>query len=73
MTRRRTPHEVHGVSHDRIDVIPHGIPDVPFTNPAAHKEALGLAGSDVLLTFGLLSPGKGIEQVIAALLLIVSR
>lgn len=66
-------HDVHGVSPDRVDVIPHGIPDVPFTDPATHKEALGLAGSDVLLTFGLLSPGKGIEQAIAALPQVAER
>ncbi|MFM9058620.1 MAG: glycosyltransferase [Planctomycetaceae bacterium] len=65
--------EVHGVPPDRVDVIPHGIPDMEFADPEPHKPALGLAGADVILTFGLLSPGKGIEDVIAALPRIVAR
>lgn len=64
---------IHGMSGDRIDVIPHGIPDTPFTASRIHKQRLGLAGADVLLTFGLLSPGKGIEHVIEALPQILRR
>jgi glycosyltransferase involved in cell wall biosynthesis len=64
---------VHGVADDRIDVIPHGIPDTPFVDPEFHKRRLDLAGRAVLLTFGLLSPGKGIEHVIRALPEIVAR
>ncbi|MFM9023801.1 MAG: glycosyltransferase [Planctomycetaceae bacterium] len=64
---------VHGVPRERVDVIPHGIPDMPLVDPATHKKRLGLAGADVLLTFGLLSPSKGIEQVIAALPGIAAR
>lgn len=58
---------VFGVSAGNIDVIPHGIPDVPFTSSAQHKVQFGLEGRKVLLTFGLLGPGKGIEHVIEAL------
>lgn len=65
--------EIHGVDTERIDVIPHGIPDVPLTPPENHKASLGLEGRDVLLTFGLLSPSKGIETVIEALPRIVAR
>lgn len=65
--------EVHGVSEDRVDVIPHGIPDTPLTPSRLRKARLGIADRDVLLTFGLLSPGKGIEQVIEALPEIVAR
>ncbi|MFM8735783.1 MAG: glycosyltransferase [Pirellulales bacterium] len=64
---------VHGVAADRIDVIPHGIPEMDFADPAFHKDRFGLDGASVLLTFGLLSPAKGIEQVIAALPEIVAR
>jgi glycosyltransferase involved in cell wall biosynthesis len=64
---------VHGVADDRIDVIPHGIPDTPFVDPEFHKRRLGFAGAHVLLTFGLLSPGKGIEHVIRAMPEIVAR
>jgi glycosyltransferase involved in cell wall biosynthesis len=64
---------VHGVADDRIDVIPHGIPDTPLIDPEFHKRRLNLAGRSVLLTFGLLSPGKGIEHVIQALPEIAAR
>jgi glycosyltransferase involved in cell wall biosynthesis len=56
---------VHGVHPSKIDFIPHGIPSAPL--PTGTKHQLGLEGRSVLLTFGLLSPGKGIEHVIDAL------
>jgi glycosyltransferase involved in cell wall biosynthesis len=52
---------------DKVVVIPHGTPDFPFVRPDAFKAKLGLEGRDVLLTFGLLSPNKGLESVIRAL------
>jgi glycosyltransferase involved in cell wall biosynthesis len=61
------------VSSDKIDLIPHGIPDLPFTDPSFYKDGFGTEGKDVLLTFGLLSPNKGIENVIKALPSILSR
>jgi glycosyltransferase involved in cell wall biosynthesis len=57
--------EVYGVPEHKIDVIPHGIPRVP--SAARSKDKLGVAGKSVILTFGLLSPDKGIEHVIDAL------
>src|SRR5713226_10025961 len=59
--------EVFHVPIDKIDLIPHGIPDLPFTHPNFYKDGFGTEGKDVLLTFGLLSPNKGIENVIKAL------
>ena len=56
---------VHGISDDQIDLIPHGIPDIPV-DPAS-KGRLGVDGKMVILTFGLLSPDKGIEYVIDAM------
>lgn len=56
---------VHGVPDEKIDLIPHGIPSVPFESEG--KDRLGVAGRPVILTFGLLSPDKGIEHVIDAL------
>ena len=56
--------EVHGVADEKIEVIPHGIPNVPF---AGSKNRLGVEGRPVIFTFGLLSPDKGIELVIDAL------
>jgi len=65
--------EVFHVPASRIDLIPHGIPDLAFTDPNFYKDAFGTEGKDVLLTFGLLSPNKGIENVIQALPAILSR
>jgi glycosyltransferase involved in cell wall biosynthesis len=58
-------HTVHGVPEDKIDIIPHGIPRVPFAS--SNKKELGIEGKSVIFTFGLLSPDKGIEHVIDAL------
>ena len=65
--------EVYGVLPEKIDFIPHGIPDVPFVDPSFHKDLFGVEGKIVLLSFGLLSRNKGIETVIAALPAIVER
>lgn len=62
--------EVHGVDEEKIDVIPHGIPNIPF---AGSKNRLGVEGRPLVLTFGLLSPDKGIENVIDALPTILSQ
>jgi glycosyltransferase involved in cell wall biosynthesis len=59
--------EIYGVSIDKIDLIPHGIPDVPFVDSSFHKDLFGVEGKIVLLSFGLLSANKGIEAVISAL------
>jgi len=59
--------EVFHVPMSKIDLIPHGIPDLAFTDPNFYKDGFGTEGKDVLLTFGLLSPNKGIENVIKAL------
>ncbi len=59
--------ERYGVAKQKVALIPHGIPDVPFVDPAFYKDQFGLEGQTVLLTFGLLSPGKGIEYAIEAL------
>ncbi|MGH6960719.1 MAG: glycosyltransferase family 4 protein, partial [Dongiaceae bacterium] len=59
--------EYYDVPAEKIDLLPHGIPDVPFVAPNFYKDQFGVAGKHVLLTFGLLSPGKGIEHAITAL------
>jgi len=69
----RVLHEVFGVPGEKIDLIPHGIPDLPFVEPDVYKDSLSLRGKAVLLTFGLLSPNKGFESVIRALPRILSR
>ncbi|MBI5652319.1 MAG: glycosyltransferase [Chloroflexi bacterium] len=65
--------QVYRVAPEKIDLIPHGIPDVPFVDPSFHKDLFGVEGKIVLLSFGLLSANKGIENVIAALPAIVAR
>ena len=64
---------VYHVSPEKIDLIPHGIPDVPFVDPSFNKDLFGVEGKTVLLSFGLLSANKGIETVISALPAIVAR
>lgn len=59
--------EIYGVAPQKIDVIAHGIPDRPFHDPNLAKIGRGFAGRPVILTFGLLSPNKGIEVVIDAM------
>ena len=65
--------EVYGVPDEKIDVIPHGVPDLPFMDPNYFKDLFGTQGKSVLLTFGLLSPNKGIETVIRALPAILAK
>jgi glycosyltransferase involved in cell wall biosynthesis len=65
--------ETYGVPDAKVDLIPHGIPDLPFIDSSFYKAQLGVEGRMVLLTFGLLGPGKGIETAIEALPEIVKR
>jgi glycosyltransferase involved in cell wall biosynthesis len=65
--------KIYHVLPQKIDLIPHGIPDVPFVDPSFNKDLFGVEGKTVLLSFGLLSANKGIETVISALSDIVAR
>ncbi|MGD9418955.1 MAG: glycosyltransferase family 4 protein [Verrucomicrobiota bacterium JB025] len=65
--------EVYDVPEAKIDLIPHGIPDMEFMESSHFKAQFGVEGKRVLLTFGLIGPGKGIEHVIEALPEIVRR
>ncbi len=58
---------VHRVPAEKIEIIPHGIPDMAFVEPDQAKLKLGFSGRTVILTFGLLSPNKGIEVMIDAM------
>src|SRR5439155_4702233 len=58
---------------DKIEVIAHGIPDFPFVDSDAAKAKLGFSDRSVILTFGLLSPSKGIEVMIDAMPSILER
>ena len=59
--------DIYHAPENKIDLIPHGIPDMPFADPNYFKDEFGVAGKQVLLTFGLLSPNKGIEFALNAL------
>src|SRR5579863_1269962 len=65
--------EIFKVPGSKIDMVPHGVPDLPFLDPNFFKDRFGVEGKAVLLTFGLLSPNKGIENVIQALPQILSK
>src|SRR5690348_2830014 len=64
---RRMLQEIYHAPLAKIDVILHCIPDVGFVDPTYFKDQFGVEGRVVLLTFGLLSPNKGIEHVLNAL------
>ena len=64
---RQMLQEIYQAPPVKIDLIPHGIPDVGFVDPTDFKDQFGVEGKVVLLTFGLLSPNKGIEYVLNAL------
>ncbi len=64
---RQMLQDVYQAPPAKIDLIPHGIPDVGFVDPTYFKDQFGVEGRVVLLTFGLLSPNKGIEYVLNAL------
>src|SRR5690242_13647944 len=64
---RQMLQEINQAPSAKIDLIPHGIPDVGFVDPTYFKDLFGVEGRVVLLTFGLLSPNKGIEHVLNAL------
>ena len=64
---RQMLQEIYQAPPAKIDLIPHGIPDIPFVDPNFYKDQFGVEGRLVLLTFGLLSPNKGIEHVLKAL------
>ena len=65
--------EIFKVPGSKIDMVPHGVTDLPFLDPNFYKDRFGVEGKAVLLTFGLLSPNKGIENVIQSLPQILSK
>ncbi len=65
--------DIYQIPPEKITHIPHGIPNVPFIDPNFYKDQFGVEGKKVILTFGLLSPGKGIEHMIDAMPQVVAR
>ncbi|RLB19633.1 MAG: glycosyl transferase family 1 [Deltaproteobacteria bacterium] len=65
--------DIYAVPEEKIALIHHGIPDTPFIDPSFYKDKFGVEGKKVLLTFGLLSPNKGIENVLQALPAVIKK
>ena len=65
--------KVYGLPADKVELIPHGIPDVPFVDPNFYKDQFGVEGKKTILTFGLLGPSKGLEHMIEAMPRIVAE
>jgi glycosyltransferase involved in cell wall biosynthesis len=65
--------DIYAVPEGKIAFIHHGIPDTPFIDPSFYKDKFGVEGKKVLLTFGLLSPNKGIENVLQALPAVIKK
>lgn len=64
---------VYGIDRDMISFIPHGVPDATFQEPGVYNSLFGLENKDIILTFGLLGPDKGIESMIKAMPAIVKE
>jgi len=65
--------KVYGIDRKMIAFVPHGIPDATFKNPGIYNKLFGLENKDIILTFGLLGPDKGIESMIKAMPSIVKE
>ncbi|MBU1168861.1 MAG: glycosyltransferase family 4 protein [Proteobacteria bacterium] len=65
--------DIYAVPEEKIAFIHHGIPDTPFIDSSFYKDKFNVEGKKVLLTFGLLSPNKGIENVLQALPSVIKK
>ncbi len=59
--------DIYGISGKKVELIPHGIPDLPFVDSNYYKHKFGLEGRKTILTFGLISRNKGIEVMLKAM------
>lgn len=72
-TGRELLTSVYGVDADRVRVVHHGVPDVPFNDTAPFKASFGIGQRTVISTFGLINRGKGLEFAIEAMRSVVKR
>lgn len=70
---RQMMQDIYEVPENKLVHIPHGIPDLPFLDSSRYKNLFGINGKQVILTFGLLGPGKGIEDMIKAMPMVVKK
>lgn len=59
--------DLYAADPSRVEIIPHGVPDLPFVEPDSVKAGLGMGDRHLLLSFGLVGPSKGYETVIEAM------
>jgi glycosyltransferase involved in cell wall biosynthesis len=59
--------ESYGISSKKVELIAHGIPDLPFVDSNYYKHKFGMEGRRTILTFGLLNRNKGIEVMLKAM------
>lgn len=62
--------EIYGVPREKIFMIHHGAPNVPFFSPSQYKDKIEAQGRPLILTSGLINPNKGIETAIEAMVLV---
>ena len=65
--------EIYGIPEQKIVMIHHGIPEMPFLDPNYYKDKFQVEGRQVILSFGLLSPGKGLEYAIESMASVIKR
>lgn len=65
--------DIYEVPPEKVVHIYHGVPDVPYLDPAYYRDQFQLEGKKVLLTFGLIGPSKGIEHAIDAISYLVGE
>lgn len=63
----------HKVEPGKIVIIPHGIPDLPFSSSELWKNLLDAEGKFIIGSFGLLGPNKGYEHLIKALPAVIKK
>ncbi len=58
---------IYGISGRKVQLIAHGIPDLPFVDNNYYKHKFDIENRRTILTFGLLNKNKGIEVMLKAM------
>lgn len=59
--------QIYGADPQKVCSIHHGVPEFEFSPRPEVKESMGLENKTIISTFGLISPGKGLEYGIEAI------